>query len=232
MVGPEGYIEKAGWALKEEATFDSNELQDQLDAETIYDIIEDEIVPIFYKRDKQDVPSKWVSYVKNTIAEIAPQFTTKRMIDDYSDQYYSRMIARTKQLRKNDFDLAKKLAAWKKKVMRGWSSIEVVSVTFPDSAKNQFKLGGKFVCEITLDLNELSPEDIGVEIVFGKKEVDEIKSISQKYQMTAINQENKVVTYKCEVFITRSGVFEFAFRVFPKHELLPNPLDFNLVKWI
>jgi len=228
----EGYMEKAGWALKEEVTFEYPQFQDELDAETIYDTLEDEIIPIFYKRDKQGIPSKWISYIKNTIAEIAPRFTTKRMIDDYMQQYYLKLFDRTKMLAQGDFEGARKLSAWKKKMVRGWESIEVIAVHVPDSSKRPFKLGEKFVAEVTLDLHEISPEDIGIEVIFGQKVHDEVKEIFYKNEMERVREVENVVTYKTQIFVTRSGVFDYALRMFPKNQMLPHRQDFDLIKWI
>jgi len=228
----EGYVEKAGWALSEEATFENPQFQDELDAEIIYDVLKDEIIPMFYNRDRQGVPSKWVSYIKNTIAEIAPLFNTKRMLDDYFEQYYIKLIERTNMLKENDYEAVKLLSNWKRKIVRGWESIEVVSINVPDSNKHPFKLGEKFVAEITIDLNELSPEDVGIEVIFGQKIKDEVKEITSKYEMRIEKTENNIVTYKTEIFTTRSGVFDYAFRMFPKNPLLPNRQDFNLIRWI
>jgi len=228
----EGYMEKAGWALKEEVTFEYPQFQDELDAETIYDTLEDEIIPIFYKRDKHGIPSKWISYIKNTIAEIAPRFTTKRMIDDYMQQYYLKLFERTRMLANNDYEGARKLSTWKKKMVRGWESIEVIAVHVPDSTKSPFKLGEKFVAEITLDLHEISPEDIGIEVIFGQKVMDEVKEIFYKNEMERVREVENVVTYKTQIFVTRSGVFDYALRMFPKNPMLPHRQDFDLVKWI
>ncbi|NTW32013.1 MAG: alpha-glucan family phosphorylase [Bacteroidetes bacterium] len=228
----EGYIEKAGWALKEEITFENPLFQDELDAETIYDILEDQIIPIFYKRDKQGIPSKWISYIKNNIAEIAPDFTNKRMIDDYVNQYYSKLTERSAKIKENDFEMVRKINAWKKKMIRGWDSIEVVSIIAPDSSKRPFKIGEKFIAEITLDLNELSPEYVGIEVLFGQKEMDKITTIAYKYDMEITNTDKTFATFKTEIFVTRSGVFDYAFRMYPKNKLLPHRQDFNLVKWL
>jgi len=228
----EGYTDKAGWALKEEVTFENPQFQDELDAETIYNILENEIIPIFYKRNKQGIPSKWISYIKNTIADIAPLFTTKRMIDDYMNQFYLKLFERTKKLSENDYEAAKKISSWKKKMVRGWESIQVVSVNFPDSTKRPFKLGEKFVAEICLNLNELSPEDIGIEVLFGHKEMDEVKEIFYNMEMKLISKDNSIATYQTEIFVTHSGVFDYAFRMFPKNPMLPHRQDFNLVRWL
>ncbi len=228
----EGYFDKAGWALKEEVTFENPQFQDELDAETIYDILENEIIPIFYNRNSKGIPSKWISYIKNTIAEIAPLFTTKRMIDDYMHIFYSKLLERSKKLCENDYEAAKKLSSWKKKMVRGWESIEVVSVNVPDSNRHPFKLGEKFIAEITLDLNEISPDDIGIEVIFGHKIMEEVKNITSKYEMKIVKTKDNIVTYKSEIFATRSGVFDYAFRMFPKNPMLPHRQDFNLVRWI
>ena len=228
----EGYVENAGWALKEEITFNNPQYQDELDAETIYDILENEVIPAFYDKDENGISAKWVSFIKNNIAEIAPVFTTKRMIDDYMRMYYSKLFERTKKLSENDYELARKISSWKKKMVRGWESIEVISVNVPDSNIRSFKLGEKFVAEIVLDLNEISPNDIGIEVIFGQKEMDEVKNIISKYEMEQIHSDNNIVTYKTHVFVTRSGVFDYAFRMYPKNPLLPHRQDFNLIKWL
>ena len=225
----EGYIDKAGWALKEETTYKNPQYQDELDAETIYDLLEDTIVPMFYKRDKNGVPSKWVSHIKNTIAEIAPRFTTKRMLDDYCNQYYNKLYARTCKFKENNYELVRNLSNWKKKMIRGWNSIEVLSVSVPDSSKRAFKLGEKFVAEISLNLNELSSDDIGIEVIFGNKDMDQVHNYFYKNEMRIVSSERNLVTYKTEIFVTRSGVFDYAFRMFPKNPLLPHRMDFYLI---
>jgi len=228
----EGYKENAGWALKEETTFENHQFQDELDAETIYDILEDEIIPTFYKRDKDGISAKWISYVKNTIAEVAPQFTTKRMIDDYIKLFYTKLINRSKELTENKFELVKKLSFWKKKIIREWENIEVVSMNIPDYSNHAYKLGEKFVAEIRLNLHDLKPEEIGIEIIFGEKEFDQIKNIFHKSEMVPVTSENNVVIYRTQIFVTRPGVFNYAFRMFPKNSMLPHLQDFNLIRWL
>ena len=228
----EGFKENAGWALKEETTFQNHQFQDELDAETIYDILEDEIIPIFYKRDKAGISTKWISYVKNTIAEVAPQFTTKRMIDDYIKLYYTKLINRSKELSENNFETVKKLSVWKKRIIREWENIEVVSMIIPDYSNHAFKLGEKFVAEIILNLHNIKPEEIGIEIIFGEKELEQIKNIFHKSEMVPVKSENNVVTYRTQIFVTRPGVFNYAFRMFPKNSMLPHFQDFNLIRWL
>lgn len=228
----EGYRPHAGWALKQERTYEQQQMQDELDSEIIYNLLEDEIIPLFYDRDGSGIPSKWISYIKNDIAEIAPRFTMKRMLDDYQNIFYTKMYKRSQILIQNDFEVARKLADWKKKIIRAWESLEVLDIKVHDSRTKPLTLGEKFKAEIIINLHEINPNDVGVEVVFGQKEMDEVKEIIDKQELKIVKIDKSVVTYSCEIFATRSGVFDFAFRIFPKHELLPNRQDFPLLKWI
>lgn len=229
----EGYYKDAGWALPEENTYDNNEFQDELDAEMIYSIIENELAPLFYFRDDDDIPSGWVRYIKNCIAKVAPNFTTTRMLKDYSDQYYYNLSERAARIKQDDFELAKELSSWKKKVFRGWESIEVLSVKSPDITKEPIVLGKNYFGEVVLDLNELSTSDIGVEIVIAEVSSSEnkVKVIHvQEFEMVAA--EGKIATYKVKITPTKTGAFDFGIRIFPKHKDVPHRQDFNLIKWI
>ncbi len=228
----EGYKPGAGWALSEERSYDNQQFQDELDAENIYNTFENEIVPAFYDRDENGVPKKWLSHVKKTIAEIAPEFTMKRMIDDYFNKYYNNLISRSSLLKENDYEKIRQLASWKRKVLRGWDSIEIVSVNMPDSTIKPLRLGENFVAEIVLNVNELAPADLGMEVLFGHKINDEVKKISSVEEMTVAGVDGNIVTYFIELRTEKAGVYDFAFRLYPKHPLLPHRQDFNLVRWI
>jgi phosphorylase/glycogen(starch) synthase len=228
----EGFRPDAGWALKEENTYGDTNFQDELDAETIYTILEDEIVPLYYNINSRSLPHKWVSYIKNTISEIAPHFTMKRQLDDYFRLYYDKLFERSKFITGNDFEKAREIAAWKRNMIRGWESIEIVSVNVPDSTQKPMVLGEPFKAEVIIDMNELSASDIGVEILFGKKVNDEVKEPILIREMEVLRSNGDIVYFSCEVPIDQAGVYDFAFRLFPKNPLLPHRQDFNLVKWI
>jgi len=228
----EGYRPNAGWALEEETTYDNELFQDELDAEKIYTILEEEIIPIYFGVNENNVPEKWVSYIKNTISEIAPHYTMKRQLDDYIRQYYNPLFKRTRIVSGKNYEIARHIASWKRKVIRGWESIEVISINVPDSNQKPLLLGESFKAEIILDLNELSGTDIGIEVVFGKKVNDEVKEPDFIEEMTMIRSERNIAVFGCEIPINQAGVYDFAFRLFPKSPLLPHRQDFNLLKWI
>lgn len=228
----EGYIPGAGWALKEERTYSNQSLQDELDAETIYYLLEQEIIPTFYDKNADGISPKWISHVKNTIAGIAPHFTMKRQLDDYFSKFYNKLFAQRKKSRVNDYELPKALAAWKTKIYRAWNSIEVVDLTLPDSNVKTFLLGEMFTAEITLNLHGISHEDIGIEIVFGQKVFDEVRENIFIEVMEFIGVDGENVKYKCEIPFNRSGVYDYSCRIYPKHPLLVHRQDFGLVKWV
>ena len=228
----EGYRPNAGWALQEESTYDNPLFQDELDAETIYSILEEEIVPAFYKLNDRDIPEEWVSYIKNTISEIAPHFTMKRQLDDYIRLYYNPMFKRSRIMAGKNYEMARHIASWKRKVTRGWDSIEVLSIKTPSSNQKPLSLGEAFKAEIVLDLNELSGTDVGIEVVFGKKINDEVKEPDFIEEMTLDRAEKNIVSFTCNIPINQAGVYDFVFRLFPKSPLLPHRQDFNLIRWI
>lgn len=228
----EGYKQGAGWALSEERSYDNQQFQDELDAENIYNTFENEIVPAFYERNIKGIPDKWVSHIKKTIAEIAPSFTMRRMVDDYFNKYYNKLVERSTDLLANDYDKARHIAAWKRRILRGWESIEVVSVSIPDSTKKPLRLGENFIAEIVINVNELSPADLGLEVLFGQKVNDEVQKIAFIEEMTVAGVDGNIVTYFIEIRTEQAGVYDFAFRLYPKHPLLPHRQDFNLVRWI
>jgi phosphorylase/glycogen(starch) synthase len=227
----EGYRPNAGFAVPDSETYNNLQFQNELDAEIIYNMLEDRIIPLFYERDK-NIPAKWIGYIKNTISGIAPYYTTKRMMDDYFSKFYIKMFRRAEDIKSDDFHLARKIASWKRKVLNAWENIEVISINVPDPTSSPLKLGKKFTAEIILDLNELSADDIGIEVVFGQKENDEVKEIMFIRDLKMMGRSNGYVTYFCEFSMEKAGVFDYAFRVFPKSSLLAHRQSFGLVKWI
>jgi glucan phosphorylase len=228
----EGYRRNAGWALNEFATYKDDDFQNELDAETIYTILEEEIVPQFYDLDEKKIPVKWISYIKNTIAEIAPHYTMKRQLDDYIEKYYTKLFERSGKMVEKNYELARHIASWKRNLMRSWDSIEVLKISIPDSTQRPLELGDTFKAEIVLNVNELSGSDVGVEVLFGKKENDEVRSPMFIRELEMLSSEKNIVSFSCEIPINTAGVYDFAFRLFPKNPLLPHRQDLNLVKWL
>jgi phosphorylase/glycogen(starch) synthase len=230
----EGYKEGAGWALTDERVYGDQQFQDELDASNIYNMLENEIIPLFYDVDKEGIPVRWLEYVKNSIAQIAPDYTTKRMLDDYRERFYNKQYKRVVKIRENDYEGAVKVAEWKRRVAAGWDQIEVISVDMPDIARKELGIGDKYVVNVVLDKKDLKDVEIGLEMVFTEGSVDNadnIKMISAE-PFKLVKEEDGKAYYTIEHKLKRSGLYNFGIRMIPVHEALPHKQDFGLMRWI
>ena len=204
----------------------------ELDAATIYTILENEIAPAYYDIDKKTgISSTWVGYIKNTIAKVASNFTTNRMLTDYCDQYYYPQAKRAAEVESDDFRLARKISAWKKKLRREWKNIEVISQTQPD-ASYTLSMRNSLKVEVVLNIGDLSPEDIGVEILFATMDSKQRLHIQERYEYKVVDFNDGVATYQTEIVPDKTGMYQVAARMFAKNPLMPHRQDFELVKWL
>jgi len=228
----EGYKPNAGWAIKEEATYRNPQIQDELDAETIYTMLEEEIVPTYYDLGPKKIPVKWVAHIKNTISGIAPHYTMKRQLDDYRRLFYSKLFERTGKMAAENYEMARHISSWKRNVLKNWDQLQVISLRVPDSTQRPLVFGESFRAQIVLNISELSPDDIGIEVLFGKKVNDEVTDPKVMQEMKLEKADKNIVTFSCDIPFDQAGVYDYVFRLFPKNEFLPHRQDFNIVKWI
>lgn len=227
----EGYVKDAGWALPQERTYDDYEYQNELDAATIYSTIENEIAPDYYDIDNTGRSSKWIGYIKNTVAMVASNFTTNRMLSDYCKQYYFPQSERYSRLVADGGKVAKEIAAWKKFVGEEWNNMRIVSYTQPN-ASYTLSDKNKLESEVVIDLGRLKPEDIGVEMLLTSTDAKGQLHIQEVFNYELVSYENGVATFKTSVLPERTGMYEVGTRVYPKNAELPHRQDFPLVKWL
>jgi phosphorylase/glycogen(starch) synthase len=224
----DGYQPDAGWALTNERTYDNQQFQDELDAEIIYSIFEHEIIPSFYNRNSDGISVEWVTFIKNTISGISPRFTTRRMINDYINQYYNKQYERSQKIKENDYDIAKRISSWKKRITRAWDDIEVLDIKLFERSTETIDTGAEYFGRVVLDLNEISPEQVGVELVL----TENLHDIVNIQRFTFVSAEGGKAIFETKVLNDRSGTFNYGIRIFPVHEFLPHRQDFGLLKWI
>jgi len=228
----EGYRKDAGWALSAERTYDVQDFQDELDAETIYNILEEEIVKTFYKRSKDDIPLEWVEKIKNNIAKVAPHFTTGRMMQDYHDKYYLPQLDRSRNIVKDDFKWAKELAAWKNRISSVWDQIEVLKKDVSDGANNMMKIGQEYPVRVEVELKELSCNDVGLELIIAENGNRETPAIVETLDFEAEKCDGSVCCFKLNYRPLHPGSFNYGFRLYPKNDGLPHRQDFRYAKWL
>ncbi len=230
----EGYREGAGWALTDRRVYENQEYQDELDAANIYNILEDEIIPLFYDVDKDNVPVKWVQYIKNSIANIAPEYTTKRMLDDYRERFYNKQYKRIVKISENDYQGAFELADWKRKVAASWDEIKVLSIDLPDITKKELGVSDEYVVNVVVDRNSLKDVQIGLEMVFINgtgDSMENVKMISAK-PFHLVEEKGGKAYYTIKYKLKMAGHYSFGIRMFPVNEALPHKQDFGLMRWI
>ncbi|MDG5800444.1 alpha-glucan family phosphorylase [Marinilabiliaceae bacterium ANBcel2] len=228
----EGYREGAGWALSDEQTYDNGDYQNDLDALTIYSILENEIIPTYFDVDKNGISAKWISYIKKSVSEIAPHYTTRRMMDDYCKKFYYPMKERLEMLVKEDYRAIREIAFWKRKVLAGWDSIEVLSIDMPDIGKKELGLGELYSVKVVLDLKQLADVDIGVELVVVEAADEKDADLFPVKTFKVAKKEGTKLYYTLDYKLKNPGVFRFGIRIYPRHDLLRYRQDFALVKWI
>lgn len=225
----EGYREGAGWALKQERTYQNQGYQDQLDAATIYSLLENEILPLYYNRNEQGFSEGWIKTIKNSIATIAPHYTMKRQLDDYYDKFYSKEAANFKKLAANNNRLAKELAAWKETVAERWDAIRVVSKD--DSALSAAETGKEYTLRYVIDEQGLN-DAVGLELVSIKTDKNGEDHIFSKREFKMVGREGNNYTFEATFEPDVAGAFKSCVRMYPKNENLVHREDFCYVKWL
>ncbi len=227
----EGYREGAGWALTEKRTYQNQEHQDQLDAATIYSILETEILPLYYARNKKGYPEGWIKVVKNSIAQIAPHYTMKRQLDDYYSKFYCKLAKRFHALAANDNAKAKEIAAWKEEVVAKWDSIEVVSCDKEEELKNGgIESGKEYTVTYVIDEKGLN-DAVGLELVTTYTTADGKQHVYSVEPFSVIKKEGDLYTFQAKHSMSNAGSFKVAYRMFPKNPELPHRQDFCYVRW-
>ena len=227
----EGYREGAGWALTEKRTYQNQEYQDQLDAATIYSILEQEILPLYYARNKKGYSEGWIKTIKNSIAQIAPHYTMKRQLDDYYNKFYIKEAKRFKSLAANSYAKAKELAAWKEEVVSKWDSIEVVSCEKTEElVKGSIESGKEYTITYVIDEKGLN-DAIGLELVTTYTAQDGKQHVYSVEPFNVVKKEGDLYTFQVKHKLENAGSFKVAYRMFPKNADLPHRQDFCYVRW-
>lgn len=227
----EGYRDGAGWALPQKRTYENQAYQDQLDASTIYSMLENEIIPLFYRHGEQGYSKEWVKTIKNSIATIAPHYTMKRQLDDYFNKFYIKQAQRFEQLDANNHQIAKDIAQWKENLVAHWDAINVVSkdTTFLD---NGGETGVRYQVKYVIDEQGLD-DAIGLELVTLNTLPDsDGRELHQVFPFKMVKHEGNQYTFVAELEPDVAGTFKLCVRMYPKNAYLPHRQDFCYVKWL
>lgn len=225
----EGYRQGAGWALTDKRTYTDQAQQDKLDAATIYSMLENEIIPLYFAKNSKGYSPEWIQFIKNSLTQIAPHYTMSRMMQDYIDRFYNKEAARSKKLRANDYALAREIVAWKENVVSKWDEVKVVDVQMSDTFTGATDSNNTLEATVKVDTAGLG-KSIGVELVTYREIDGELKFHSAR-PLKLTDEDGNVLTFAFKDRMKGNGIFRYSFRLYPWNNNLPNRQDFAYLKW-
>jgi starch phosphorylase len=193
-------------------------------------MIEKEIIPLFYNRGEDKLPRGWIAMMKNSMRTLGPFFNTHRMVREYSERFYFKAYEKRLLLMNNKWKKAKEFSAWKQKVYQNWNNVKFISIA--EELKGvELKVGNKYPITAEVELGDLTPKDIDVQIYYGK--IDNGEKDKNFVTMTYVPKKSKDnrYTYRGEIECVNTGQFGFTLRILPKHELLINQFELGLIRW-
>ena len=228
----EGYVKGAGWALTDKRTYENQAHQDQLDAATIYQLLESEIIPMYYAKNSKGYSPEWIQTIKNSVTKITPRFTTKRMMDDYFERFYNKLAARHGLLIQNNYQKAREIAAWKENIATHWDKIRVLNITAPDRFFSNPSVGEKYTITVDIDTDGLNDNGIGIELVAIRTSTHNNDKLYEVEPMKVTKVEGSRMHFETTYQMDYAGGMKFGIRMFPQNEMLPHRMDFAYVRWL
>jgi starch phosphorylase len=228
----EGYSREVGWAIGAGEEYEERDWEqaDFIESEALYNILEHDIVPMFYDRGRDGLPRAWLAKIKNAIRTLGPYFNTRRMVQEYAQKYYMPCFQRTVEMSHPNLDNALAFAAWRSNVEKVWRQVAVRSVNL---ANSEIKVGTKITVEAVVQLGLLTPNDVRVQLYYGELDTrGEINSASQCVDMQPTGGgKDGEYTFKGEIANMATGDRGVSVRVMPQHAYLPNPFIPSLITW-
>jgi len=224
----EGYNGKNGWAIGEEREYHDPDVQAEADSISLYNLLEEEILPTFFDRGANGIPHRWISYMKEAIRTCTPQFSMRRMVKEYTNNYYVPEMQQSIAIAQNNYKPARELAAWKERIQKGWNSLELYAEGRRDG---QLSLGEGIDVRAWIKSDTLTPDDLCVELVYGDAKDDQV--LGQHALPMSYSKRELDGSYRYDINLkpTESGSFAYNVRVVPYHTGLTEKYEMGLIRW-
>jgi len=225
----EGYQPGLGWAIGSGEEYENPDYQNRIESQTIYNLLEKTIVPLFYERGRDNLPREWIGMMKKSMQTLAAGFNSHRMLEDYVDRFYLPSAITWSKIQADGFSGVRNLSAWTDRVKAGWNQLRIVETKTDSRAGIQ--AGETLKVEVTLQLGRLSPNDLSVDIYYGR--VDSKAGFLDRATLTLrdFTQKKDQTVFRGEIPCQDVGRFGFRIRVLPSHPLLSNPYALGLILW-
>ncbi len=228
----EGYNGKNGWVIGDDTHYDNEQYQDDADSHSLYGLLEESIIPLYFRRNESGVPEEWVKIMKESIKSLTPAFSTLRMVQDYTREFYIPCMERVNQIDKSNYEFVKNLAAWKQNIKKSWSQVHILADKDGSTLKEQYaKSGENIVLNAVVKLGGLSPDDVAVEVYYGSLQNNMIVQGESVEMKVSEQLDSSSYNYTASLNIVNGGEYGYSFRVIPKHNNLFNRYDMPFMKW-
>ena len=226
----EAYTPDIGWSIGGEERYDDLAYQDEVESRALYEILEKEVVPLFFDRAADDLPRRWIALMKKSMESLCPVFNARRMAREYTEQFYVPAARRRKELETDDYERSRDLSDWKQRLAERWSSIELESIDSQD--QSDLRVGEELQVRASLRLGEVHPSELSVELYYGGLDDKAEISDAQSIPMNVTNGgENGIHEFEGRIRCDSSGRCGFALRIVPNHPNLASPYELGLISW-
>ncbi len=226
----EGYSRETGWSIGMGEVYDNLEYQNHVEANALYDILEKEIATMFYDRGPDGLPRKWIAKMKGSMRGLCPRFNTNRMVKEYCERFYLPAFRQSRIMQNKGRAELRDLADWTKKIQHKWQQVRIESIS--NNVREAIAVDDDFNVEVKVNLGELRPEDVLVQLLVGNLSAEGEIIDPRKYTMQPVNENgNGVFDYSIKLAFKSSGNHGFTARILPNHRLLLNPYELSLVNW-
>jgi starch phosphorylase len=225
----EGYDGRNGWAIKPSPAYMDDYRRNKEDSRTLYEVLEDQVVPLYYHRGKMGYSVNWVKKSKYSIASLLPRFNAQRMVGEYVSRFYLPASRQERLYVQNDYENAKLLAAWKSRIRSAWHGVGIRRL---DTPKKRIQFGDMVRFEVALKLNGLSPEDVVVELLIHRARKDQTDYLHFSFTFQGPIEGSSEHLFALDLSPDLCGKLDYKVRVYPWHELLTHPLEMGLMLWL
>ncbi len=240
----EGYIPDGGWIIGAGEEYDDLSYQDEVESHAIYNLLEQEVVPLYFARSKDRLPRRWIRRMKNTIKWCAPRFNTSRMVAEYTRKFYITADRKWRELTADDSARLRELSAWKNTVRHAWSDLNIKNVevqtrdgevfTHWNGRHPELRVGSEIRVNAKVQLGRLNPDDVSVQIYHGSVDSTgriENPQIAEMQFVEGSLDETRTASFVGSIPCLSSGKHGFSLRIMPRHKDLVEPYEHGMILW-
>lgn len=229
----EGYNGDNGWVIGDETEFDNENSQDNIDSESIYDTLEEKIVPLFYRVNNQGIPGEWIRIMKNSIKSLAWNYSTDRMVKEYTERMYLPAMAGASKLLNDNCIIARNLSSFEDQMKSNWAQVQLIAENNVHDLKDYKSSSGQEISlSVNAQLGAIDPSYVEVEVYYGTFENGKITN-AQAFVMNCVEKlGDSLYRYALTLKIEDGGEYAYTFRATPKHPDLINRFDMGLIRWV